>query len=107
MDGSRSGYGGRQRTRHWTIRRRRYGGGPAQAIRRELLCFLIRDHDRKFKAVSMPYSTPNTSESFGRRFTYPRQMGSQGGSSAPLGQNAWMAVDPERAASGARADCVY
>ena len=50
--------------------------------------FLIRDHDRKFTAASMPYSRPNTSELFGRRFKCPRRTGSQSGSSGPLDPNA-------------------
>jgi putative transposase len=60
------------------------------AERAEPVRFLIRDHDASFWAASIPYSRPNTSESFGRRFKSPRRMGSQSGSSGPLDQNAWI-----------------
>ena len=60
------------------------------AERPEPIRFLIRDHDRKFTAASMPYSRPNTSELFGRRFKYSRRMVSRSGLSGPFDQNAWI-----------------
>jgi hypothetical protein len=58
------------------------------AERAEPVRVLIRDHDRKFTAGFDGVFEPNTSESFGRRFTYPGRMGSQSGSFARFDRKA-------------------